>query len=524
MKQENKKNGITLISLIITVIVMMILVGVTVSLITSNDLTRVAERVGEEYSNQMATEGSLGEITINGKKYSSLQAYYQKISGEIPWFYEENEDGTITITGIDFSTYNATAGENQYGTADLEIDTLVFPEKINGKIVKKVNWKDLVIPLDNIDTNSKSDIKIKGVKKIIFSDTITELYTNAYEGVNKDEKESNDVNYANFRLIFPDAEEVKLPSNLKTIGSNFFAGWGLNTDSRLNLKIPLSVDSIGTCAFNGINKVYLKYGTSFTTTDISDANRWEAKEVIIETGFEIGDYVNYNPTISSLKGTALLDSEIYYKSLASNNGYADQEFRATADVKWRICDYDLSNGTITLISEYPINSIKNEPLTFKGIGTTNELDTICAIYGNGYGAISAESIAAEATISVDIWQSDVSSIHFTMPSISNEDYCSVHANSILFPDACAPYWIDGTAETYYNYNSIYSYYYKNRFYADSSGNNSFKIYLKQLQLSGSFDNLYEGAFAVRPIVKIDLKAVDINHPVVSNGVTTFNLK
>lgn len=513
MKQENKKNGITLISLIITVIVMMILVGVTVSLITSNDLTRVAERVGEEYSNQMATEGSLGEITINGKKYSSLQAYYQKISGEIPWFYEENEDGTITITGIDFSTYNATAGENQYGTADLEIDTLVFPEKINGKTVKKVNWKDLVIPLDNIDTNSKSDIKIKGVKKIIFSDTITELYTNAYEGVNKDEKESNDVNYANFRLIFPDAEEVKLPSNLKTIGSNFFAGWGLDADSRLNLRIPLSVDSIGTWAFNGINKVYLKYGTSFTTTDISDANRWEAYEVIIETGFEIGDYVNYNPTISSLNGTALPDSEIYYKSLTSNNGYADQEFRATADVKWRICDYDLSNGTITLISEYPINSIKNEPLTFSGMGSTSELSTICSIYGKGYGALDSYSLKPGYYFGGDaeIICSDDG------PGGYVNFWGDSYVQEVFVPSSGGESWIDASA--YYNGGG--------NWYKESSWRfvlvNS-KSFLKYVELT-SYQESYSYAAGIRPLVTIQLDKVDINNPIVSKGeYVSFNLK
>lgn len=397
MKQEKKKSGITLISLIITVIVMMILVGVTVSLITSNDLTRVAERVGEEYSNQMATEGSLGEITINGKKYSSIQEYYNKISGEIPWFYEENEDGTITITGIDFSTYNATAGENQYGTADLEIDTLVFPEKIDGKTVKKVNWKDLVIPLDNIDTNSNSNIEIKGVKKIVFSDTITSLIANGYEGNNKEENE-NDVNFANFRLVFPDAEEVILPKNLTTIGAYFFAGWGVEKTGEwsykhnLELTIPASVTTIGRDSFCGIKKILLEEGTSFSVRDVGEALCWTADSGKILDGFiaSIGDYVNYNPTIKSLDGTKLSTSDIYYESSAEENGCYTQEFIATEDVKWRIIGYDMNAKTITLVSEYPIKSMSDEPLSLKGkVWPVNE---ICEIYGHGYGALSAKSL------------------------------------------------------------------------------------------------------------------------------------
>lgn len=372
MKQENKKNGITLISLIITVIVMMILVGVTVSLITSNDLTRVAERVGEEYSNQMATEGSLGEITINGKKYSSIQEYYNKISGEIPWFYEENEDGTITITGIDFSTYNATAGENQYGTADLEIDTLVFPEKINGKIVKKVNWKDLVIPLDNIDTNSNSNIEIKGVKKIVFSDTITSLIANGYEGNNKEENE-NDVNFANFRLVFPDAEEVILPKNLTTIGAYFFAGWGAQKtgewiyNSNLELTIPASVYSIGEFAFNYVKTIYMKAGT-FTEEEVEDAGEWGSSVVFdfSEYKVKVGDYIKYDPT------------NLVYGEL-SDLTYSGH--KATNTINWRVLS--IHSGYVEIISEEPV-----QIGTYGGYEVRDEaLENMCKIYGWGSGRV-----------------------------------------------------------------------------------------------------------------------------------------
>lgn len=383
MEKQKNKNGITLVALIITVIVMMILIGVTISLITSNDLTRVAENAVGQYENQMRIEGNLGEIEVDGKTYPSVEAYLQKLSGEIPWIYEENEDGTITITGIDFTIFESSGDRPNYATANMGIETLVFPTKLDGKTVVAVDWKDLIIPVDNIVAGDYADITLPGIKKVIFSDTIK--YLDA--GYNTAEDEDS------FKFILPDAEEVILPNGLEEIGDRFFSGWGWdeeNRQSNLELEIPASVRTIEGYAFNLIKKVYLKPG-KFTENDVDTAGRWGANEVIIDYAFEIGDYVNYNPTIADLNGTPVDNDEIYYKSLAANNGFVDQEFQATTSVKWRILDYSLTEGTITLISEYPINSITDEPLTFMGMGAENELNTICSIYGHGYGAISAVS-------------------------------------------------------------------------------------------------------------------------------------
>ena len=74
---RNKQNGITLIALIITIIVMLILVGVTVSVSLNGGLFTKAKQAGEDYETEVVREaGILNEpIEIDGKKYASYQDY-----------------------------------------------------------------------------------------------------------------------------------------------------------------------------------------------------------------------------------------------------------------------------------------------------------------------------------------------------------------------------------------------------------------------------------------------------------------
>ena len=81
LKQEIKRqNGITLIALIITIIVMLILVGVSVTVALNGGLFTTAknavDRTGEEKDREMVL--SEGQIEIGGKIYNSYQDYLDK--------------------------------------------------------------------------------------------------------------------------------------------------------------------------------------------------------------------------------------------------------------------------------------------------------------------------------------------------------------------------------------------------------------------------------------------------------------
>ena len=70
-----KNNGITLIALIITIIVMLILVAVSVNILIKSNLIGTAEKTVDKYNKAAEEEGNSGLIEIAGKKYNSIENY-----------------------------------------------------------------------------------------------------------------------------------------------------------------------------------------------------------------------------------------------------------------------------------------------------------------------------------------------------------------------------------------------------------------------------------------------------------------
>ena len=123
-----KNQGITLIALIITIIVMLILVGVVVTVVIQSDLLGTAKTAGDKYKIAYEEESNMSGVTINGKQYGSIEEYMEEINPTIvepenidDWIYVLEDDGTITING--------------YRGSDKEV---VIPNYINDVPVKKI--------------------------------------------------------------------------------------------------------------------------------------------------------------------------------------------------------------------------------------------------------------------------------------------------------------------------------------------------------------------------------------------------
>ena len=72
---QNKNEGITLVALIITIVVMLILVAVSVNVVVKSNLIGTAEKAVNKYKTASEEEGNSGVIEINGKKYNSIEDY-----------------------------------------------------------------------------------------------------------------------------------------------------------------------------------------------------------------------------------------------------------------------------------------------------------------------------------------------------------------------------------------------------------------------------------------------------------------
>jgi len=70
-----RKNGITLVALIITIIVMLILVAVSVQVVINSNLVGTAQDAGDRTEAKYQEEGNMSEITIENTTYESIDKY-----------------------------------------------------------------------------------------------------------------------------------------------------------------------------------------------------------------------------------------------------------------------------------------------------------------------------------------------------------------------------------------------------------------------------------------------------------------
>ena len=119
-----------------------------------------------------------------------------EITGELKWLYTNNDDGTITLTGLDLSNVKYTTQKTSRGlygyhgaikdlySVDLELDTdtLVVPSTVDGLQVSEARITFFPLNKDDIEIyDEESPIgidkvaDIKGIRKLVFSDSISKI-------------------------------------------------------------------------------------------------------------------------------------------------------------------------------------------------------------------------------------------------------------------------------------------------------------------------------------------------------------
>ena len=150
-----------------------------------------------------------------------------------------------------------------------------------------------------------------------------------------------------------------------------------------------------TASGEGTIKVDFETGRSYTLDAHGKIEEW----IDIAKYVKVGDYVDYNPTITTKDGTTPVEtSKLSYSSpigtaTEHGNGNSVQNFTATEDTRWRVLS--IENGVVELISENVIKtSGTNDNFKLRGaIGylyAERELNEVCKIFGYGYGADTAK--------------------------------------------------------------------------------------------------------------------------------------
>jgi hypothetical protein len=120
-RKENKQSGITLVALVVTIVVLLILAGISIRLVLDNN--GIINRAGE--AKDKHEQGRVNDQTDldNALEWMDEMNKPPIVEPENvdDWAYRVEDDGTLTITG-----YIGTATE------------VVFPNSINGNKVKKI--------------------------------------------------------------------------------------------------------------------------------------------------------------------------------------------------------------------------------------------------------------------------------------------------------------------------------------------------------------------------------------------------
>ena len=298
---ESELSGITLLALVVTIIVLLILAGVTISTINSNngvltqakkatitsDLSKYKEEV-ELYKASKQMEGT-EKKTADGKRFeaTSLNANYQEKSlvyntqdgnetGDITTIIPDlkkdyhdgkRDNGEISVTNGQM-VFKSTNDELYKIAQDLGIEVDPYNVKIekdsNGKDVEVLTSSDknlllmsedgtVTLPYDIQVIDKGTFANVKGLKKIIIPYTVKEIRDNAFSNNNeiedvefqtKDGQGCAKIDNCAFQNCY-NLKNINLPNTLLSIGSYAFA----YTGSLQKCVLPDSLEELGENCF-----------------------------------------------------------------------------------------------------------------------------------------------------------------------------------------------------------------------------------------------------------------------------------
>ena len=439
-KLKNTK-GITLIALVVTIIILLILAGISIAMLTGNNgvLTQ-GQRAKEE--TRIASVEETVKLYKQGKYIDSATKTTTENANEMLEDLKkqkllsedeiDRENEIITIKRKDGSI----AKEIQYGTLTINISKT--PEK--EKAVRVTLKVESVEGTKALNVNSQEDMenffnKSEDEKK----DLIKRIYPTYINEITKNSK--NPMNFKTLNdVISYLANNNKLPENSEEAFWNYVEQQGgINglleevmelyyNEQNKEIKGYIVTNPDGESLDTYIakeNGIYL-----FTVIDIVTGKKYERKvnvDNIVKSKkgtlaymyekaekdgctnsdgsctnaehLHIGDYVNYNP-LNFKEGT--LEEDKTASSSADENGYDKQTFSINTDTKWRVLGED-DRGQILIVSADPVKKDMgdtNNPYFYlygaKGyINAEKELEKISKIYGHGVGATGARSLKIE---------------------------------------------------------------------------------------------------------------------------------
>ena len=317
MKKFMKKNqGITLLALVITIVVLVILVGVSYKALvgedgiitqasdskqksekayvielgkadidsvkaknkddrlTKNQLKTILDKYFEDVGSPDDWKKSLEEMVLTTKgEYGNYKIAVSELYDEV--FKKEREeivndeetyffkyiknDDSVNIVGfnlkaLDYRIADLSEYQKPLIVLKLDIDTLTIPEKIEGLPVTKVSFGN---DITEEDGNASAYHKIEGINKIVYPNTCKTIENGK---------------------VFVDTKEVTLPEGVELIDSSAFNEW----ENLYEITIPATVTKISDEAFascNNLKTVICNGDTEIGNSAFKNCEKLEAIKV-----------------------------------------------------------------------------------------------------------------------------------------------------------------------------------------------------------------------------------------------------
>ena len=450
MMRKNLKNqkGITLIALVVTIIILLILAGISIATLTGeNGLLNKANVAKEEskkaeYKEELELIGQELQIEQKTENFDTkeyMDRYEKEIEKEIKKdnrFKEPkriNNETIIVTTKKEGYVYEITQEAVEFigktgetTPPDLkqsDIEGICDPDDwTNGEVqvTVKVNNKKLSKYTIQYSLDGKTNWKTYTTEPITFKDNgslFVRLQNELLEFGG-----ATTVNVANIDKLAPKNATIKLSTTSLGIGQSVQVTV-THTDEQADSKNAQSGINISKCkweynttseyigtdesSYKGtfsnndqiLSREFTTIGTYYLhvlTTDNAGNKNETISEAIKVTGnlssqVNVGDYVAYKAgthSYTSKKGTGT----------TGGTGYdTPQTFTSNDDIKWRVLSKE--NNEVVLISEGPIQTNDNKNFYLNGaIGylyAEEELNKICSIYGYGVGANTSKTFSYE---------------------------------------------------------------------------------------------------------------------------------
>ncbi len=405
------RRGITLIALVVTIIVLLILAGISISMISGQNgiLTKAGEAKTRTDFEQIKEELGLAITSAsldyyNEGKTGTLRDYLFSSEGQAKIKSElgtndvtfNSSNHTITYKGIVFTIAEDGTIKSGIEVAEVDPDNLEAEELpadfwIASEGVAYINTKYIEWPEEYGDygmyygsygyygsNNSFGYIPLPGecqytrisVPSTVDGEVVTEfnvqnvnniVYIEIQEGIQE------------IPELYATKDTIKIIKVQKTTGI---------TESDLREKLTYEFGSTNYTIENSNDNLFYIVKIKNYKWAQNEEGKIVSPDGTIE--LQIGDYVNYDPTNSEYTTIT---------SYATENGYSDRTYNLSDYTGgWRVLGVD--NGQIELISE---NSIGYLGLNGR-IGYQNaeiELNKIAGLYGHGEYATGARSVNAD---------------------------------------------------------------------------------------------------------------------------------